>query len=140
MAQRLRSDPELTQVWQNPDLGTPLVGLAECLCPVCGSIRIALAKVRRARGAPVRGPCIELPCRHVAVGVLVWKMVPPAATRRLVGWAHAGRVRGTLGPAVISESHCRVSTGRVLCPSGLLPSRVGRSSPPPLGLSKILPI
>lgn len=52
---------------------------------------------------------------------------------RLVGWAHAGRVRGTLGPAVISESHCRVSTGRVLCPSGLLASRIGRPALRPWG-------
>lgn len=61
------------------------MGLLSVCVRYAGASAIALAKVRRARGAPVRGPCIELPCRHVAVGVLVWKMVPPAATRRLVG-------------------------------------------------------
>lgn len=64
------------------------------LLSVC--VRYAGASASRWRRSVARveprvgGPCIELACRHVAVGVLVWKMVPPAATRRLVGRAHAG--------------------------------------------------
>lgn len=54
--------------------------------PSASRLRRSVARVE----PRVRGPCIELACRHVTVGVLVWKMVPPAATRRLVGWAHTG--------------------------------------------------